>query len=84
MKTYHLLTSIALFVTIINFSLIITNCYTKKSFNTIKLEILFVSLFIALIWTIYGYMRHYKHIFIGNIIIVILILFLFIMNNKYS
>ena len=83
MNTPFVLSCIAIGLTIINTFLVINTCITNKNVNNITLELIILSLLIAIVWSIYGYIENFQHILIGNIIIIILLLCLLFLYYKY-
>ena len=76
MNTPFVLSSIAIVLTIINTFLVVNTSIINKNVNNITLELIIISLLIAIVWSIYGYIENHMHILIGNIIIIILLFFL--------
>ena len=83
MNTPFVLSSIAIGLTIINTFLVVNTSIINKNVNNITLELIIMSLLIAIVWSLYGYMENYMHILIGNIIIIILLFFLLFLYYKY-
>ena len=83
MNTAYVLSIIAIGLTIINTFLVINSCIINKKVN-VTLELIIISLLIAIIWSVYGYIENHQHMFTGNIIIILLLSFLLYLYCKYS
>ena len=82
MSTSYVLSSIAIILSIINTFLVINSCINNKKVS-ITLDLIIISLLIAIIWSVYGYIENHQHMFIGNIIIILLLFFLLFLYYKY-
>ena len=74
----------AIFLNIINTLLFVSKCHNDKNFSNIRCEFIFISLIIAIIWGVYGYIEQKHNILIGNIIVIILLLYLLYIYYKFS
>ena len=79
----NVLSAIAICLTIISTILIVGKCHYNKNIDNISCEIIYISLLIAIIWSIYGFIENKYNIFIGNVIITILLLYLLYLYYKY-
>jgi hypothetical protein len=83
MNTGHVISSIAIGLTIINTLLVVNSSYRSKQIG-LTLDIIIISLLIAIVWIVYGYVEKLNHILYGNIIIILLLLFLLFLYYKYA
>jgi hypothetical protein len=77
-----ILSIIAFSLTIITTFFIVNKCHITQNINGIYLEVIYLSLLIAIIWTIYGYLEKKQYILIGNLIIILLLLYLLYLYYK--
>ncbi len=80
----NVLSAIAISLTIISTILIVGKCHYNKNINNISCEIIYISLLIAIIWSIYGFIENQYNILIGNIIIIILLIYLLYLYYTFS
>ncbi len=83
MNTGYVISSIAIGLTIINTLLVVNSSYSSKQIG-LTLDLIIISLFVAIVWTVYGYVEKLNHILYGNIIIILLLLFLLFLYYKYT
>jgi hypothetical protein len=75
-NTSNVLSIIAFTLTILTTALIVGRCHITKNINGIYIEVVYLSLVIASLWTLYGHIENKYHILIGNIIIILLLFYL--------
>jgi hypothetical protein len=84
MKLTILLSFIAIMLTILNTIFVVSKSHIDKNICGFNEIILFTSLLISIIWCIYGYIEKNLSVFIGYLIIIILLIYLFILYYKYN
>ena len=84
-NTSKMLSISAVVLTFINTLLFVSICYHNKKMNNINIircEIIYISLLIAIIWSIYGFIEKQHHIIVCNIIIILLLFYLLFLYYK--
>jgi hypothetical protein len=84
-NTAQILSISAIILTVINTILLVNICHYNKNnnnVNIIKCELIYISLLIAIIWSIYGFIESQLHTFFCNIIIILLLFYLLYLYYK--
>lgn len=84
-NTSKILSISAVVLTVISTAFIVSICHYNKKMNNINIircELIYISLLIAIIWSVYGFIENQQHIIICNVIIIILLFYLLFLYYK--
>ncbi len=84
MKLTILLSLVATILTVINTLIVVGKSHIDKNVSSFNELIIFSSLIIAIIWSIYGYIDNNFYIFIGHFIVIICVLYLLFLYYYYK
>jgi hypothetical protein len=79
----NILSIIAIVLTVISTLLIVGRCHYEKKTDNISCELIYISLLIAIIWSIYGFIKNEQHVLIGYIVIILLLIYLLYLYYKF-